>query len=321
MCLARTPRRGFPAIGAGDAIAGNLAKSMKQTLSHERPEAIGIGAGGAMKPIRSAGLLLICLCLLAGCAGRGRDNYALLNDLAPTGSLRAAINLGNPVLAQKESGTGELRGVSVDLARELGRRLGVPVQFVTYDAAGKVFDALSSTTGAGAWDVAFLAIDPVRASAIHFTPPYVEIEGGYMVRVDSPLKKIEDVDREGVRVSVGRGSAYDLHLTRNLKQATLVRAPTSPGAIDLFVAERLDVAAGVKQPLLDYAKAHSGVRVMDGRFMVIEQAMGTPRGRGEQGIRYLRAFIEEMKAKRFVADAVQRSGQRDVTVAPPWPNW
>ena len=245
----------------------------------------------------------------------------VLKDLAPTGRLRAGINLGNSVLAQRDPGTGELRGVSVDLARELGRRLGVPVQFVTYDAAGKVFDALSSATDAGVWDVAFLAIDPVRAGAIHFTPPYVEIEGGYMVRADSPLKKIEEVDREGVRVSVGRGSAYDLYLTRNLKQATLVRAPTSPGAIDLLIAERLDVAAGVKQPLVDYAKSHADVRVMDGRFMVIEQAMGTPRGRGEQGIRYLRAFIEEMKAKRFVSDAVMRSGQRDVTVAPPWPNW
>ena len=277
-------------------------------------------ARGAAGALRTAGVLLAGACLLAGCGGRSRYDPALMRDLAPTGSLRAAINLGNPVLAQRAPGTGELRGVSVDLARELGRRLGVSVQFVTYDAAGKVFDAVGSG-GSAAWDVAFLAIDPVRANAIHFTAPYVLIEGGYMVRADSPLKSIEDVDREGVRVSVGRGSAYDLYLTRSLKQATLVRAPTSPGAIDLFVAQRLDVAAGVKQPLLDYAKTHAGVRVLDGRFMVIEQAMGTPRGRGEQGIRYLRSFIEEMKAKRFVADAVQRSGQRDVTVAPPWPNW
>ena len=264
--------------------------------------------------------LLVGACLLAGCGGRARDDIGLMRDLAPTGSLRAAINLGNPVLAQREPGAGELRGVSVDLARELGRRLGVRVEFVTYDAAGKVFDALGNSRF-GAWDVAFLAIDPVRANAIHFTGPYVVIEGGYMVRTDSPLKKIEEVDREGVRVSVGRGSAYDLYLTRTLKQATLVRAPTSAGAIDLFVSDRLDVAAGVKQPLLDYAKRHAGVRVMDGRFMVIEQAMGTPRGRGESGIRYLRAFVEEMKAKRFVADSIERSGQRDVTVAPPWPNW
>ena len=264
--------------------------------------------------------LLAGVVFLAGCGGRARDDLGLMRDLAPTGSVRAAINLGNPVLARREPGSGELRGVSVDLARELGRRLGVPVQFVTYDAAGKVFDALGSG-GLGAWDVAFLAIDPIRANSIHFTGPYVVIEGGYMVRTDSPLKTIGEVDREGVRVSVGRGSAYDLYLTRNLKQATLVRAPTSAGAIDLFVAERLDVAAGVKQPLVEYARTHAGLRVMEGRFMVIEQAMGTPRGRGDSGIRYLRAFIEEMKAKRFVADAVERSGQRDVTVAPPWPNW
>lgn len=283
-----------------------------------------IRAIGALHAIRAMFALMVGVCLLAGCGGRARDDIGLMRDLAPTGSLRAAINLGNPVLAQREPGTGagagELRGVSVDLARELGRRLGVRVEFVTYDAAGQVFDALGNSRF-GAWDVAFLAIDPVRANAIHFTPPYAVIEGGYMVRIDSPLKKIEDIDREGVRVAVGRGSAYDLYLTRNLKQATLVRAPTSAGAIDLFVSDHLEVAAGVKQPLLDYAKMHAGVRVLDGRFMAIEQAMGTPRGRGEGGIRYLRAFIEEMKAKRFVSDAIERSGQRDVTVAPPWPNW
>ena len=200
----------------------------------------------------------------------------------------------------------------MDLARELGARLGVPVVLVTFDAAGKVFDAL----GSSAWDVAFLAIEPARASQIDFTAPYVIIEGGYMVPVGSPLRTIADVDREGVRIAVGNKSAYDLYLTRTLKHAQLVRAPTSPAAIELFMKEKLEVAANVKQPLLQFAKGRTDVRVMDGRFMAIEQAMGTPRGRAA-GARYLREFVEEMKASGFVAAGLRRSGQGDATVAPP----
>ncbi|HEY6003477.1 MAG TPA: ABC transporter substrate-binding protein [Anaeromyxobacter sp.] len=234
-----------------------------------------------------------------------------VSDLAPRGTLRAAINFGNPVLAQKDPATGEPRGVSVDLARELGKRLGVPVELVTFDAAGKVFDALQ----AGAWDVAFLAIDPARSAGIEFTPPYVLIEGTYVVPSSSPLRRIEDVDREGVRIAVGRGSAYDLYLTRAVKHAKLVRADTSPLALEKFLADRLEAAAGVRQPLLAFAKAHPDVRVLDGRFMAIEQAMGTPRGRAA-GARYLRAFIADALSSGFVASGLARSGQGDVTIAP-----
>ncbi len=258
--------------------------------------------------------LVACLALVAflgGCATTAAPPEAV-KVLAPTGKLRAAINYGNTVLAQRDPATGEPRGISADLARELGARLGVPVEFVTFDAAGKVFDAL----GSGAWDVAFLAIDPARAAEIDFTAPYVIIEGGYMVPAGSPLRSIAEVDREGVRVAVGNKSAYDLYLTRTLKRAQLVRAPTSPAAIELFVKEKLEVAAGVKQPLVEFAKTNPNVRVMDGRFMAIEQAMGTPRGR-EAGARYLREFVEEMKASGFVAAGLQRSGQVDAAVAPP----
>lgn len=252
---------------------------------------------------------LVCVVLLAACAAAPAPEAR--KDLAPTGTLRAAINFGNPVLAQRDPATGAPRGVSVDLARELGRRLDVPVELVTFDAAGKVFDAMKS----GAWDVAFLAIEPARAAEISFTAPYVLIEGTYMVRTDSPLRTIEDVDREGVRVAVGNKSAYDLYLTRTLKHARIVRAPTSPAAIELFVRENLEVAANVRQPLVAYAAANPGMRVMDGRFMAIQQAMGTPRGR-EAGAAYLREFVEEMKASGFVAAGLARSGQRDAAVAP-----
>jgi polar amino acid transport system substrate-binding protein len=234
--------------------------------------------------------------------------------LAPGGTLRAAINFGNPVLAQRDPATGEPRGVSAELAAELGRRLGVPVRFVTFDSAGKVTEAGRQ----GAWDLAFLAVDPVRAQGIAFSAPYVVIEGTYMVRADSPLRAIDDFDRAGQRISVGRGSAYDLYLTRALKNAELIRVATSPEAVEVFLRDRLDAAAGVGQPLVEYAKTHPEVRVIPGRFMVIEQAVGIPQGR-EAGLGYLRAFVEEMKTSGFVARALAASGQGDAAVAPPAP--
>ena len=242
------------------------------------------------------------------------DREDVLHDLAPDGRIRAAINFGNPVLAQKDPQTGRAQGVSVDLAHELGRRLDVPVELVTFDAAVKVFEALKTA----AWDVAFLAIDPVRAAEISFTPPYVIIEGTYLVREDSPLHSIADFDREGVRIASGRGAAYDHFLRRSLKHAQLVSADTSPGALELFLDQGLDAAAGVKQPLVAFAKRHAGLRVIEGRFTAIEQAMGTPKGR-DAGSKYLTRFIEEMKACGFVASALARSGQHEATVAPPLP--
>jgi polar amino acid transport system substrate-binding protein len=231
----------------------------------------------------------------------------LIRDFAPTGVLRAAINLGNIVLAQ---GTPDApRGVTVDLARELARRLGVELRFVPFNAAGKVVDALKDNV----WDVAFLAIEPVRAAEIAFTAPYVIIEGVYVVPANSPIKAIEDVDRKGVRIAVNIGAAYDLYLTRNLKNAELVRAPDS---FVSFVEEKLDVLAGVKQPLAGFVKAHPGTRMLDGRFQEIRQAMGMPQGR-PRAADYLKAFVEEMKASGFVAESLKRSNQPDATVAPP----
>jgi len=236
---------------------------------------------------------------------------AIAETLAPTGRLRAAINFGNPVLAQKEPQTGAPRGVSVDLARELGQRLGVPVELITFDGAGQVSAALAT----GAWDVAFLAIDPLRANEIVFSAPYVLIEGTYLVADTSPLRVNDDVDRAGVRVSVGGGSAYDLYLSRTLRHAQLVRAATSADAMNAFLCDGIEVAAGVKQPIVAFAAKHPGLRVLPGRFMVIEQAVGIPKARGG-GADYVRAFVEELKANGFVAKALAASGQADATVAP-----
>jgi len=251
---------------------------------------------------------LIAVLFLAGCVTPDVVPTETVRDLAPSGRLRAAINFGNTVLAQKEP----LGGVSIDLARELARRLGVPIELVAYDAAGKV----TADATRGAWDIAFVARDPDRAKDIEFTEPYVIIEGAYMVPASSPLQKVEDVDREGVRIAVSRGSAYDLFLSRGvIKRATLVRAPSPPASIEQFAKERLEAAAGVRQPLVDYAKAHPEFRVLPGRFMVIEQAMALPRGR-PLAARYLREFIDELKASGFVAASLERSGQKDAAVAP-----
>lgn len=241
----------------------------------------------------------------------------VMKDLAPTSALRAAINYGNTVLAQQGPSEQEPKGVSADLARELAKRLGVPVTFIGFPTAGKVFDALASKDSAKAWDVAFLAIEPVRAQEIAFTAPYVLIEGTYMVRGDSPLKEIADVDKPGIRIAVGLKAAYDLYLARTLKHAQLVRAETgdSEATIQLFLHDRLDVVAGVRQQLEAYARTDPGMRIMSGKFQEIRQAMGTPQGR-PAGATFVKAFIEEMKASGFVAQALARSGQQ-ATVAPP----
>jgi polar amino acid transport system substrate-binding protein len=254
--------------------------------------------------------------LLTSISGAMADNVPrnVVTELAPSGTLRAAINFGNTVLAQRDPAGGAPRGVSGELARELARRLGVPIDYVTFDAAGKVFEAAK----AGAWDIAFMAIDPVRSEGIAFTAPYVVIEGIYVVPGNSPLRSNEDVDRDGVRIAVARGSAYDLYLTRAIKNAKLVREPSGPEALKLFLKDKLEAAAGVKQPMVAFAKEHPDLRVIPGRFMAIEQAMGTIKGR-DAGARYLRGFVEEMKSSGFVANALKASGQGDATVAPPAP--
>jgi len=236
-----------------------------------------------------------------------------LKEIAPTGKLRAAINFGNGVLAQKGP-NGEALGITPDLANALGKRLGLPVELVRFEAAGKVAEALASSTV----DIGFIAIEPVRADKIEFSPPYLVIEGTYMVAKDSPLKDVDDVDKPGIKVAVGLNSAYDLYLTRTLKNATLVRAAIGGGGagIDVFVEQKLDAAAGVRQPLEIYAKDHPEVRVMAGAFQEIRQAIGTPKGRGAAGVAYLKAFVEDVKANGFVADALKRSNQV-AKVAPP----
>jgi polar amino acid transport system substrate-binding protein len=231
----------------------------------------------------------------------------VVRSLAPTGRLRAAINIANPVLVQRNPVTGAPCGVTVDLVNELARRLVVPTEQVVIDGAGKSFEAVKS----GACDIGFLAVEPARAADIDFTAPYVIIEGVYAVRDDSGIRSNEEVDREGVRIAVNKGAAYDLFLTRSLKAAELTRVEH---AFDTFLRERLEAVAGVKQAVVRFADAQAHVRVLPGRFMEIRQAMCLPKGR-DAGAAFLRAFVEEMKANGFVAAALKRAGQEDATVA------
>lgn len=234
---------------------------------------------------------------------------AILAGLTRGGRLRVALNHGNPVLVQRDPTNGEPCGVSPALARELSRRLGVELEFVHFDAAGQVFDAISACV----WDVAFLAIDPQRAAAVDFTAPYVSIEGTCLVREASSFQSIADLDRCGIRIAVGCNAAYDLYLTRTLQHAELIRAPTSAGAMDLFLQEGLDAAAGVRQPLQNFARTRGGLRVLDSSFARIDQAMAVVKGR-TAGLSYLHKFVREMKIDGFIERALRSSGQHDLLV-------
>jgi len=230
---------------------------------------------------------------------------------APKGHLRASINLGNPILANRDA-AGQPVGVSIDLARGLAARLGLEIELVVFDAAGKSVAAVTAEQT----DVGFFAVDPLRGEGILFTEPYVLIEGAYLVADASPLQANEEVDREGCRVVVGKGSAYDLYLTRELKAAEIIRAATSPTVVDTFVQGSYDVAAGVRQQLESDAVRYPGHRLLPGRFMVIQQAMGLPKSRGNDAAEFLRRYVEDMKASGFVAEALSRHGIQGASVAP-----
>jgi polar amino acid transport system substrate-binding protein len=235
----------------------------------------------------------------------------VLAAFAPSGKLRASINLGNPILACSGD-DGRARGVSVDIATEFARLLGVGLELVVVDAAGKSVDVVASEQA----DIGFFAIDPVRGASIAFSAPYVLIEGCYLVKDDSPIRSNDEIDHPANRIVVGKGSAYDLFLTRTLQHAQILRSPTSPAVVDTFLELGAEVAAGVKQQLEADALRFGGLRLLDGRFMVIQQAMGTPKSRGDEAAAFLGRFVEHMKASGFVAAALARHHIEGASVAP-----
>jgi polar amino acid transport system substrate-binding protein len=230
-------------------------------------------------------------------------------ELAPTGVLRAGLNRSNFLLVAKDSPAENPRGVAVDMARELARRLDVAVTFLNFESPGKMADAVKT------WDVAFLGAEPARANEIDFTPAYVEIEATYLVPAGSLLKTIADVDRAGVRISVSGRSAYDLYLSRALKHAELVRSEGLDASYDRFISDKLDALAGLRPRLVLDVQRIPGAKILDGRFTAIQQAVATPKGR-PAGAQYLRDFVAEVKASGFVANLIERNGARGLSVAP-----
>jgi polar amino acid transport system substrate-binding protein len=234
----------------------------------------------------------------------------VVSAFTPTGALRASINLGNPILAGKDA-NGEPAGVSVDLAREFARRLGVKLELVVFEKAAASVEAVRTEQA----DIGFFAIDPLRSEGMQFTAPYVLIEGSYLVPASSAIARNEDVDRTGTRIAVGAGSAYDLFLTREIRQAGIVRVQGAKGVMDSLSAGQVEVAAGIRQVLEAEAARTRGLRLLPGRFMVIQQAMGTPSSRGAEAGAALAAFVEDMKASGFVAEALARHRVQGATVA------
>lgn len=235
----------------------------------------------------------------------------LIHAFAPSGTLRASLNVGNPVLANLDV-HGKPFGISIDLAQALGKKLGVPVELLVNDTAGKSVALVEAAKA----DIGFFAIDPIRGQDISFTEAYVLIEGFYLVRQDSPIQKNEQVDVATNRVIVGQGSAYDLFLTRHLKHAHIHRAMSSQAVVKAFMEERLEVAAGVKQQLEADTRDLTGLRMLDERFMVIRQAMGVPKDRGPEAALFLRTFVEEMKASGFVKESMLRHGIQGAGIGP-----
>ncbi len=248
---------------------------------------------------------------LAACASTSRVSSAVKNDLAPTSKLRAGINYGNVILAIKDDKTGELRGVHVDLAVEMARRLGVPVQLIGYAAAVPLVDGLKK----GELDIALLSAEPARAGEINFSPSYVEIDATYLVPPNSPFRNAAELDREGVRIVIAARSVYEFHLNRVLKHAKLTNAPSTHAAFELFAKQKLDALVGLRPRLAVDAQMMPGSRIVDGRFMVVEQAICTPKQR-DDGTRYVRNFTEDVKASGWLARSMQRHGVQGVAVAP-----
>jgi polar amino acid transport system substrate-binding protein len=237
---------------------------------------------------------------------------AVRADLAPSGKVRAAINYGNFILATKDRATGESRGVAVDLVQELGRRLGVPVEIVAYDSVAVMGDAAPT----GVWDIAFLGSDPQREKLMSFTAAYLEIEATYLVPGSSPLRTAAEVDRDGIRVAAPARANYELFLSRSLRRAQLVSTAGADAAFDLLATGKVEAVAGLTQALFDRLEKLPGSRIVEGRFMGVQQSIAVPRGR-DAGLAFLRRVVEDAKASGLVARAIERTGARGVSVAPP----
>lgn len=263
--------------------------------------------------VLSSGLAAL-LVAVAGYAA-AQDHTQAVNELAPTGTLRAGINFGNALLTKRPSPGGAPSGVAVDLAAELAKRLGVPLTLVEYDGPGQAADAATQ----GVWDVVFIAAGPERGATIDFSPPYVQLEATYLVGADSPIQAVEQADREGIRIGVGAGTAYELYLTRTLRHAELKRVRTNAEAVKLLQQGQIEAVAALGEMLQPFTQTVPGSRVLPGHFALADQAVGTPKGR-PAGVKFLKQFIEDAKSSGLIHELVMRNGARGLLVAPPAAN-
>lgn len=238
---------------------------------------------------------------------------AVVDALAPTGTLRAAINLSNFLLVTGRGSDGNPEGVSPDMARELARRLGVGIELLRYKSPGELADAAES----GVWDIGNIGAEPARARSIAFTAAYCEIEATYMVPPGSTLTLVEEVDQPGRRISSADRSAYGLWLDRNIKHAEVIQTTGLDASFEAFVQQGLDALAGLRPRLITDVERLPGARILEGRFTAVQQAMGTPRGRDEAGFEYLKAFVEDAKASGLVASLIQKHKVQGLSVAGP----
>ena len=235
----------------------------------------------------------------------------IVSELAPTGVLRAGINMSNFLLVTGKTAAGDPQGVAPDMAAEIARRLGVPVRYVRFDRPSKLADA----AGTDSWDIGLIGAEPQRAEKIDFTPAYCEIEATYLVPKDSPVASIAEVDRPGVRMTVRRGAAYDLWLERNIKNATVLRSDSADGPFNQFVAEKLEAYAALKPQLLTDAAKLPGSRILPGNFMTVQQAIGTEK-KNVAGAAFLRDFVAEAKKSGLVARLIEKHHVVGLSVAP-----
>jgi len=260
----------------------------------------------------STAAIAICLGLaLSGCATVDRAQLEARAALAPTGALRVGVYLGNPLSAIQDSVTGEMKGVALELGRELARRLGVRYEAVVYSGVGPLLEGAKS----GKWDVALLQVSPARTQEFDFSPPIVEIELGYLVPRDSRISTTAAADAAGVRIAVVEKGQGDVILTGIVKRATLVRVPGLAAAMTALKAERVDAIASIKPSLYELSKQLPRSRVLDGRYATEQIAMAIPRGR-DAGLPFMRAFVEEAKSKGLAKGAVERAGAQGALVAP-----
>lgn len=230
--------------------------------------------------------------------------------LAPQGVLRVVINMGNAILTRRDADGGPA-GISVDLAREFARRRGLPIDLTTVPNAAASVAAVAS----GAVDLGFFAVDPARATEVRFTRPWVLIEGWYLVPEASPITDLAGVDRPGNRIAVGRGSAYDLFLSREIREASIERTSTSQEVVAFFLANGYEVAAGIRQQLEADMARHPGLRLLPERFMVIGQALGVPVDRDPKVAELIDAFLAEVRTEGFIDRIIAANRVEGATVA------